>query len=137
MEPFRVTFQEIETRMMIDLPAIDATGKRGDYLAQMIKEKIEQIDSSDKIIRLKIKGVSEETLKTIPTEILTDLKQKSFSLNIAFEKEKTDENSTKLDRVAIGQIDKGFINFLDLIDLQGFDKERIKKEAIKYLSDEQ
>lgn len=135
-EPFSISFQEITTRKMIDLAPINAVGKRGDYLAQMIKEKIEKIDSSDKIIRLKVEGVSEETLRTMPAEIIRELKQKSYSLNISFEKETTLENANKFDRVAIGQIDKGFIKFLESVDLTGFDRERLKKEALQYLSDE-
>jgi len=92
MEPFEVRFHEVKTREMVDLPVIDAGGVRGDQLAALIKDRVEKLDSSDKIVRLKVQGVSEETLKTIPVNIITDLKQKSFSLNISFEKEKT-ENS--------------------------------------------
>ena len=137
LEPFKVTFQEINTRKMVDLEPINAAGKRGDYLAALIKEKLEKLDSSDKIVRLKIEGVTEETLKTLPVDVINDLKQKSFSLNISFEKEKTDESNNKFGRSAIGQIDTGFVDFLETVDLKGFDKERLKKEALKYLSEEQ
>ncbi len=119
---------------MVDMPIIQAEGKRGDELVKTIKENLEKIGSSDKIVRLKVTGVSEETLKTLPTAVLAELKQKSFALNIQFEKEKIDESTPQFGRAGIGQIDERFIQFLDSADLKGFDKEKLKTDALRYLS---
>ncbi len=134
MEPFKLKFHEVKTREMVDVQMINAAGKRGDELAIIIKEKIKQIDSSDKIVRLKIKEVSEETLKTLPVGVINELKQKSFALDIGFEKVKNDDTPQSFGRSSIGRIDEGFLEFLETVDLKGFDRARLKKEAIKYLS---
>jgi len=134
LEPFKVGFQQVHCREMVDLPSIDAKGKRGDQLAQVIKEKIEQVGSSDKIVRLKITGATEETLRTMPVDVISSLKKESFALNITFEKEKSKEQEVKFGRSAIGRLDASFIKYLETVELEGFDKERLIEEATKYLN---
>lgn len=134
LEPFQIEFHEVATRPMIDLKTISASGLRGDQLAQVIKEQVEMHDSSDKIIRVKVSDLTDETLKTIPADLLTELKRKSYSLNISFEKEET--TTPQFGRSAIGQLDKSFIQYLDQADLSGFKKDKLIEEALKYLSEE-
>lgn len=137
LDDFKLRFEKVTSRQMVDIQPINASGKRGDHLAMIIKEQIEKLDSSDKIVRLKVEGVTEETLKTLPSDVITELKQKSFSLNITFEKEKKAEQDPKFGRAGIGKIDQGFLQFLDVVDLKGFDRERLKQEAMKYLAEEE
>ncbi len=136
LDPFDIRFHEVRTRRMVDIPVINAAGKRGDQLAAIIKDKIDSLDSSDKIVRIKVEGVSEETLKTIPSDVIRELKQKSFALNLSFEKEKSDSTDPAFGRTGIGRLDLGFIEFLETTDLKGFDRERLKQEAMKYLANE-
>jgi len=134
LEPFKVVFHEIKSRPMLDLQPIDARGKRGDQLAELIRQELEKVDSSDKIVRVKVEGMTEEIMKTIPADAMAELKQKSFSLDVRFEKEKTEENSTQFGRSAIGRLDESFVAYLDTVELKGFDKDRLTKEALKYLN---
>jgi len=136
LKPFRVKFHKMACREMVDIQPINAAGKRGDQLAAIIKEKIEDIGSSDKIVRIKIQGVTEETLSTLPVDVISSLKQDAFSLDISFERAKDDNDSLKFGRSAIGRLDEGFLRFLDVVDLEGFDRERLKREALKYLGEE-
>lgn len=135
MEPFKVIFNEIKCRPMVDIKPIDAKGKRGDQLAKIIEENIHNVNPSDKIVRLKVENVSEETLKTFPSDIINKLKQESYSLDISFKKEDTEKENPQFGRSAIGRIDLGFIKFLESVNLDGFDLERLKKEALTYLSE--
>ena len=136
LEPFKVEFKPVMCREMISLQTINAAGKRGDQVAAIIQEMVDSVDSSDKIVRLKIEGISEETLKTIPADVISMLKQKSFSLDISFEKEKSEESVSTFGRTAIGRLDSGFLRFLESVDLTGFDSERLRQEALKYLAEE-
>jgi DNA repair exonuclease SbcCD nuclease subunit len=136
LEPFQIEFQPVSCRAMVSIAPINAAGKRGDELAEMIQKKVEQVGTSDKIIRVKVEGISEETLKTIPVDVISLLKQNSFMLDITFEKEKTAENEAGFGRTAIGKLDSGFIQFLETVNLAGFDRERLKTEALKYLAEE-
>jgi exonuclease SbcD len=132
--PFRLTFHEVTSRAMVDLEAIDASGKRGDQVAALIKERLEQINSSDKIVRVTIKGVTPEIMKTVPTNIIAELKEQSFALDIRLEKQKDENADLQFGRSAIGRLDQSFLEYLDTIDLTGFNRERLRSDALKYLS---
>lgn len=136
LEPFQVVFHEVSTRPMVDVQDIKAAGKRGDELVAAIQERLSSLDSSDKIVRVKVSDVSEEALKTIPVDVINRLKQESYALDISFEKSKSDEAPTGIGRSTIGRIDTGFLRFLETADLKGFDRERLIREATKYLADE-
>ena len=136
-DPLVVRFEPVSCRRMVDAPVINAAGMRGDQLLQILTETVERIDTSDKIVRVSVTGVSEETLKTIPAAQIATLKQKSFALNIRMEREKPDDTSESFGRSSIGRIDTAFIEFLDIVDLQGFDRDRLKREAVKYLAVEE
>jgi len=136
MKPFEIRLQEVSCRAMVDVPTIDATGKRGDELARILAEQVAQVDGSDKIVRVKVTGVSEETLKTIPAAEIAALKERSFALDIRLEKGPGDASDPQFGRSAIGRIDERFLEFLDMADLQGFDRERLKSAAMRYLAEE-
>lgn len=137
LDPFELSFHPIDCRPMVSLAPINAAGKRGDQLAEIIRQQVEGIGGADKIVRVRVEGVSEETLRTIPAEAISALKQKSFSLDITFAKEKADKAVSPFGRSAIGRLDAGFLQFLETVDLEGFDPESLKREALKYLADEE
>ena len=136
LEPFKVTFHEVACREMVDIEPIDATGKRGDQLADIIREKLEEVGSSDKIVRVKVRGVSTETMKTIPANVIAELKQDSYDLQVQYERDEDEQSEIGFGRSAIGRLDSGFIEYLRMQNLEGFDRERLETEALKYLSSE-
>lgn len=119
---------------MLDLATINATGKRGDELVAMIREKLEQVESENKIVRVKIDHISPETLKTMPPEAMAELKRNNFDLRIKFEKEADDEEHKQFGRSGIGNISDSLEEFLNTQDLTGFDSARILKQALAYLN---
>jgi DNA repair exonuclease SbcCD nuclease subunit len=135
LDPFKVTFEQIKARAMVDIATIDATGKRGDVVVGLIQAQLDQIDPSDKIVRVKVSGVSEEMLRTIPSDKISTMKQNAYALNIQFEREKSEESMVEVGRSGVGRIDTGFLEFLDSADLTGFDRERMRREAMKYLEE--
>ena len=136
LDPFAVGFEEIECRQMIDLEKIDVSGKRGDEVAAILKEEMTRLGSEDKIVRVSLTGVTEETLKTIPIAEISSLKRDAFALDIRFEKAESETETRQFGRSAIGQLDKAFVEFLQETDLKGFDRERLVAEALKYLGPE-
>ncbi|MEW6049649.1 MAG: exonuclease SbcCD subunit D [Candidatus Zixiibacteriota bacterium] len=137
LEPFNVEFHEVATRTMIDAAPIMAEGKRGDELAQLLKERLASVDSSDKIVRVNIEGVTAETLKTLPAGLIAELKQRSFDLNIHFQRPKETPSGQPFGRAAIGKLEAEFGEYLATVDLAGFDKERLLRKAARLLSDEE
>jgi DNA repair exonuclease SbcCD nuclease subunit len=136
-DPLEVRFEEVKTRTMIDLPKVDASGKRGDQVVEIIRQQLDAVGSSDKIVRVNVENVSPETLKTLPAEVLVELREKAYSLDIRFDKAAADEEPTEFGRSAIGRLDQSFLNYLETVDLKGFDKDRLIGEAMKYLKAEE
>lgn len=136
LEPFSVRFEPVRSRVMIDLEPIDASGQRGDQLVEALRNTLDKIGADDKIVRVKIANVQPETLRTLPVGILAELKQKAFALDLRFEKSVSTEETARFGRSAIGRLDQGFLQFVENSDLEGFDKERLVREALKYLGAE-
>jgi DNA repair protein SbcD/Mre11 len=137
VEPFEVKFVPVSSRTMVDLEVIDAAGRRGDEVVALLKQRLEQVGSGDKIIRVKVANVSIETLKTLPAEQLAGLKEQAYALDVRFEKSVSESEPSRFGRSAIGQIDQNFIQFLETADLSGFDKKRLTDAALKYLAAEE
>ncbi|HVP06695.1 MAG TPA: hypothetical protein VMS71_02555, partial [Candidatus Acidoferrum sp.] len=74
--------------------------------------------------------------KTIPAETLAELRQKSFALDIRFERAASEKGTGKFGRSAIGRLDEEFGRFLETADLKGFDRDRLLSEGIRYLTSE-
>jgi len=134
LDPFKLTFHAVDAREVVDLAVIDATGKRGDELAAEINAAIDKAGIENKIVRLKVANLSEETIKTMPTQTINAQKKKAFSLNISMSRAKEDGDTLQFGRSGIGRLDQSFLEFLEQVDLTGFDKERIQKEATRYFA---
>jgi len=137
LEPFSVRFEPVRSRVMVDLDQIDASGRRGDQLIETLAQRLEEIGAGDKIVRVKVANASPETLKTLPAGRLAELRQKAYALDIRFEKTVSEGEPSRFGRSAIGRLDQSFVRFVEEIDLEGFDKNRLIREALKYLSVEE
>jgi len=135
LDPFAIRFHEVTARVMVTLPEIDATGVRGDQLAEHIKKQVEAIGSGDKIIRVKVRNVAPETLNTLPAETLAALKKEAFSLDISFEKAGTEANP-RFGKAAVGRLGQAFARYLETADLAGMDHKRLLEQALRYLDAE-
>lgn len=137
LDEFSVTFHEVASRPMVDVPMLDATGLRGDEVLTMVRERLSEVGGEDKIVRMRLANVSEEARKTMPTHELQELRQRSYALDVQFQrlKKKSDQAAT-LGRSGIGRLDKAFLDFLATQSLEGFDIERLKSSALGYLTDD-
>ncbi len=137
LAPFEVTFVPVASRTMVDLEVIDCAGQRGDQVLELLRQKLDRVGAADKIVRVKVTNVSPETLKTMPASQLSELRDRVFALDVRFEKVATEGEAGKFGRSAIGRLDQSFVQFLETIDLSGFDRKRLTDAALKYLSIEE
>ena len=133
LNPLAVEFQEVPTRRMITLPDIDAADIRGDQLIEAIREQVASHDAGDTIVRLTVRNATPETLNTLPAETLAELKRQAFSLEVKFEKAERYDETRQFGRAAIGRLDHAFAQYVDSVDLGGFDRQRLLDTALKYL----
>ncbi|MBK7143452.1 MAG: metallophosphoesterase [bacterium] len=134
LDPFTVTFHELKTRPMIDLPALDATGLRGDQVADRVAANVAATDPADKIIRQVITGLTPEILNTIPTQFFRELKQTAFSLDLRMIPAAPQSGLSQFGRTAFGRLDKEFADYLSQTGIAGPDKEALLAEASRLLA---
>lgn len=134
---FSVMFHELTTRPMIDIQPIDATGLRGDQLADAITQRLSEVGVDEKIARLTITGITPETLKTIPPQFFREIRQSSFALDIRFERASSKKETPQFGRAAIGSLDMEFARYLETANIQGVDRQKLLAEAQQYLSIEE
>ena len=127
-----VIFHEISSRAMVDLPPISTTGKTADQIVSELQQVVRNQRPEDKIIRVKLTGLSEETYRSLAFSAIVDLKKEAFSLDVRFEKEESPATSPYAD-LNLGRLDQAFAKFLDAATLENLDRDRLKKEAMEYL----
>lgn len=130
--PVEPVFHKVKTRVMIDLPVIDARGKSAQEVENIITAAVREAEPGDKIIRQKIIGIAEETHRTIDFKNLDKLKEESFSIDIRFEKqEKVEDNP--LVEINISRLDFAFEQFLESQNTDNLDKKKIAELGVAYL----
>lgn len=137
LEPFSVTFHEVSTRAMIDAEEVDGSGLRGDQLVRLIQERLDTVDKGKSMVRIKIRGVTPETLKTIPANAINQIKQEAFHVSLLFEKGSKDSREQQFGRSAFGSLDAEFANFLSTAETAELDKARLLRDAERYLRAEE
>jgi DNA repair protein SbcD/Mre11 len=134
LDPFDIRFHEVPSRGMATVRLPDMSGKRGDEIGEMIAAQAVQAGATDNIVRLIVPGISRESLKTLPSDLIAELKKSSFALDIRFES--TPPKSLPFSATlheGIGRLDEAFVAFLDRSELSDEDKARLRASALQYL----
>ncbi|MCK5127773.1 MAG: exonuclease SbcCD subunit D [candidate division Zixibacteria bacterium] len=127
-----ITFHEIPSRIMLDLPAVKAKGRTVEDIMAEVEQKIKEKKPEDKIIRLKVTDIPEETYRSLPFDKISKMKNEAFSLDIKFEKEEKPEENLYAD-LNLGRLDIAFEKFLNMKIIEDLDKDKIRKMAIELL----
>jgi len=127
-----VVFHEVSSRKMLDLPAVNTQGKSVDSIIGEIERSVKAQDPQDKIIRVKVTGITEETYRALPFDKIARLKEESFSLDVRFEKEEAPEENLYAD-LNLGRLDIAFEKFLDSKIIEDMDREKLRTKALDYL----
>jgi DNA repair exonuclease SbcCD nuclease subunit len=128
----KVVFHEVKSRVMIDLPVMRTKGKSAEEIMAELEKAVKGQKPEDKIIRIKVTDIAEETYRSLPFDKIAELKEKSFSLDVRFEKEETPEENIYAD-LNLGRLDQAFEKFLESKVVENLDKEELKKLALEFL----
>jgi DNA repair protein SbcD/Mre11 len=131
-ESDKIRFHELITRPMIDLPTVTAAGKSAEQIMSEIEATVKAQNPEDKIIRVSVADIPEETYRALPFDKLTELKKEAFSLDIRFEKASQPEDNLYAD-LNLNRLDSAFEKFLETRNVESLDKERIKELSLTYL----
>lgn len=128
----RIVFHEVKSRVMIDLPVMKSEGKSAEEIINHLEQVVKEQKPEDKIIRIKVADISEETYRALPFDRIAELKKDAFSLDIRFEKKELPEENLYAD-LNLGRLDLAFEKFLDSKVVEHLDKDRLKQNALAYL----
>lgn len=127
-----IRFHEIQSRIMVDLPAVTAKGKTAEQIVGELERVVREQDPTEKIIRIRLTDIPEETYRSLAFDKIAALKNEAFSLDVRFEKEVGPETDPYID-VNLGRLDLAFEKFLEAHVVEGMDKARLRTTALEYL----
>ncbi len=127
-----VVFHELPSRVMLDLPPVTAAGRSPDDIVDELESAIRARQPEDKIIRIKLTEIPEETYRSLPFDRIAALKKEAFSLDIRFEKAEKPGEDLYAD-LNLGRLDQAFMKFLDSKSVAHLDKDRLRELALELL----
>jgi exonuclease SbcD len=127
-----VRFHEIRAREMLDLPPVTAKGKSADQIMDALVRAVREQKPEDKIIRVRLTDIPEETYRSLAFDKIAELKKEAFSLDVRFEKEIAPDADPQME-VNLGRLDLTFEKFLEAHVVEGVDKARLRTAALEYL----
>jgi exonuclease SbcD len=133
LSPFNVTLHEVPCREVVDIKSFSAAGLRGDQLIVRIRDELDRIQATDKIVRVNVSDMTPETMKTLPGALIGELKESAFDLNLRFEKAPDQGSDRQFGRAAVGRLDSSFAEYLESVELKGLDRARLLEAALRYL----
>jgi len=125
-------FHELPSRTMLDLPPVRASGRSADVIMDELENAVRAQNPEDKIIRIALTDIPEETYRTLPFDRIAALKNEAFALDVRFEKEEKAEKDLYAD-LNLGRLDQAFAKFLDSTTVEHLDKDRLRALAIDFL----
>jgi DNA repair exonuclease SbcCD nuclease subunit len=132
LEKDEVSFHQVQTREMFELPSIDASTLDPDGVLKEIEKRIEAQDIEEKIVRLKVIDIDSYVYNSLNFRMISELKSKAFHFDLKFEK-KEEEKQIFPDRTSIGRLEKEFSEYLQSIQVEKLDKEKLKDLGMRYL----
>ncbi|MFH1701392.1 MAG: exonuclease SbcCD subunit D [Candidatus Zixiibacteriota bacterium] len=131
--PPKIEFHKIPSRTMLDLPPLQVRGSSAEDIMSRIEKKIRDHNPEDKIIRLKVDGISEEAYRALAFDKIAELKNKAFALDIQFIKEEKKNDNLYAD-LNLGRLDMAFEKFIASGSIDSLDKEKLTRMGIEYLN---
>jgi exonuclease SbcD len=139
-QPVHPKFHKVPTRVMIELPSIDASALGDvdpDKIHQEIERKIGSENIEEKIVRLKVTGIPPHVYNSIDFRAIAELKSKAFYFDLRLEKIENSRCVSQygLTKPSIGKLNLEFEEYLRNIAIEGLDKQRLKELGLKYLTE--
>lgn len=128
-------FESLPTRDMIDIGPIDASRKEGRVVQEEIEERLESIDLSSKIVRLKVDDISSPAYQSLDFNRINQLVKEAVHFEKKFDVERG-ESSVQWKSTTLESIEEEFRKFLEQYPVEGVDKDTIEERGLDYLKRE-
>jgi DNA repair exonuclease SbcCD nuclease subunit len=108
----KVNLVQVRTRTMVDMPAIDASGKDSVLLLDEITGVIEKEKPSGKIIRMTVKNIPQHVMNALDTKKIREAAKDAVHFEPKYEK-LNEEGTLEEVKISSGGIREEFRSFLD------------------------
>ena len=108
----KVNLIQVRTRTMVDMPAIDASGKDSVMLLDEIAGIIEKEKPSGKIIRMTVKNIPQHVMNALDTKKIREVAKDAVHFEPKYEK-LNEEGKLEEVKISSGGIREEFRSFLD------------------------
>ncbi len=128
-----VKFHQVPTREMIELLSIDARDLDQEQVLLEIEKTIETENIEEKIVRLKVKDISEHIYNSLDFRKIAELKSRAFYFDLRLERKK-ERAKDQTAGTSIGKLNVEFEQFLKQMPVENLNKERLLELGLKYLT---
>lgn len=135
LESKEVKFHSVHAREMIELPGINVKESNPEQILQEIEKRVGTKDITEKIVRLKIKGIPEDVYNSLDFRMIGELKSKAFHFDLKFEK-KEEKAVEQSGQISIGKLNREFEHFLGQTAVENLNKDRLLEMGLAYLTAE-
>ena len=125
-------FKELDIREMVDIGPIDCGRKDFDEIDGLIRKKIEKLDYSGKVIRIKLKNIRSKDFQNLDVASLKKLLKDALHFQIKADTQ-TDEQSVASGDMMFDTLEKEWSSFLEQRAVEGVDKEKLGEMGLAYL----
>jgi DNA repair exonuclease SbcCD nuclease subunit len=136
LETHKVTFHEIRTREMVDLPVLDASGLASSEILRKVRELMSSSALDDKIVRLIISHVSSDAFKSLDVPSIRRLGGSALHFELRVEREET-ERGASTGEAHIGLLADEFKKYVTGLDVSDEKKRKLLDLGIVYFSKEE
>jgi len=126
-------FHELTSRPMIDLKPVDCSVLEHYAISNEITKRIESIEPSNKIIRLKVQNLPVEVYQALDFNQLRKLTADALNFEIQYEVTRTDAGF-QAPSVKFEVLGTEFKEFLASVPIEGLDKDRVYQLGLEYLT---
>ncbi len=133
LDTSKLTFHELETRDMIDLPPIDATGLASSEILKEARTTTSSVAIEDRIVRLVISNVAAEAYRSLDSSAIRRMGSQALHFELRVDASESDKASASTSDTQIGLLGDEFRKYVAGLDLPDSKKSRLMEMGIPYL----
>lgn len=133
LESHKVQFHPLKVRDMLDLDPLDATGSASSEILREARERLSAIAIDDKIVRLVIRNVAQDALRSLDIPAIRRLGSSALHFELKVDRVESEDEQSAAGDAQIGLLADEFKKYVSTLDYTDDKKSRLVELAIPYL----
>jgi DNA repair protein SbcD/Mre11 len=132
-EALDVRPHSLRARPMLDLKPVDATGMDPEALLHRLRQALQAQSLESAVVRLRVRNAERASAKALDTAALEEAAKAAFQFSLHVDVRQ--ESGAVQAPAGLGHLDDEFAAFLEQRAVSGFDKDRLRAEALRLLAE--